>query len=444
MKITFILPGIGKKQGDKYIKTWKMEPLTIATLKALTPEDVETGFFDDRVELIDYNARTDAVAITVETYTAARAYKIAGEYRKRGVKVILGGYHTTLLQDEALQHADTIVTGNAEKIWESVIEDLKQGDLKPVYSGGAAYSNLLPDRRIYGKRKYLPLNLIETGRGCPFSCEFCAISSYYKSCYVPRDVKSIVSELEMSKHKYTFFVDDNIVASPGYAQSLFKEITPLKIKWTSQGALTIARDRELLKKMKRSGCDALLIGFESLNEENLKQMKKDWSYKLGEIDELVNTIHGEGISIYATFVFGFDHDTPDSFKRAMDFSLKHGFFFTAFNHLLPFPGTPLYQRLKGENRLTAEKWWLEPDYKYGDISFIPRHMRPQELSERCAAARREFFKLSSIFKRGIQLLGRDADPLLSAIFWSQNLKMKYEVDEKLKIPVGRGLDEFPK
>ncbi len=444
MKITFILPGIGKKQGDKYIKTWKMEPLTIATLKALTPQDIETAFYDDRVEIIDYNDSTNAVMISVETYTAARAYKIAGEYRKRGVKVIFGGYHPTLMQDEASSYSDSIVVGNAESIWTSVIEDLKRGCLKPFYQGQTQYSLKLPDRSIYGKRKYLPLNLIETGRGCPFKCEFCAISSYYKSCYIPRDVKSIVTELEMTKHKYTFFVDDNIVANPGYAKTLFEEITPHKIKWTGQGALTMARDKELLKKMKKSGCDALLIGFESLDEANLIQMKKDWSYKLGEIDELIERIHGEGISIYATFVFGFDHDTRDSFKRALDFSLKHGFFFTAFNHLLPFPGTPLYQRLKDEKRLIKENWWLEPDYKYGDIPYLPKNLEPEELSALCAQSRRKFFEYSSIIKRWTQLLGRSADPLLTAIFLSQNVKMKFEVDEKLRIPVGRGLDELPK
>lgn len=444
MKITFVLPAIGKKEGEKYIKSWKMEPLTVAALKALTPREVETEFYDDRLELIDYTSKTDAVLITVETYTAARAYRIAEEFRKNGTRVIMGGYHATLVPGEVQEHADSIVTGNAEDIWPEVIRDLTLGTLQKVYTGGVGTSCSIPDRSIYKNKRYSPLTLIETGRGCPFACEFCAISSYYKSCYFPRDIRHIVSEIETADNRFVFFVDDNIVANPGFAGKLFDEIMPFKVKWTSQGALTVAKDRTLLKKMKASGCEALLIGFESIDEENLRQMNKDWRYHLGEVDELVNSIHDEGISIYATFVFGFDHDTPESFDRALEFSHKHGFYFAAFNHLLPFPGTALYRRLKEENRLLKEKWWLEPDYRYGDVAFIPKHMEPEELSERCAAARREFYKTSSIFKRGVKLLGRNTDPLVSLIYWSQNFNQKKEVDEKLNIPVGRGLDGLPK
>ncbi|KDR96619.1 Radical SAM superfamily enzyme YgiQ, UPF0313 family [Peptoclostridium litorale DSM 5388] len=444
MKITFILPGIGKKENEKYIKTWKMEPLTIATLKKLTPNDIETEFFDDRLELIDYNTPTDLVVISVETYTAKRAYQISGEFRKRGVKVIMGGYHVTLLPDEAVKYADAVLSGNAETIWEIVIEDFKRGNLKKMYSGRPQILNSIPDRSIYADKKYLPLSLVETGRGCPFSCEFCAISSYYCSNYRPRPIESVIEDIKKSNGRYFFLVDDNIVANPEHCKELFSAIAPLNIKWTSQGSLTMAKDKDLLKLMKKSGCDTILIGFESLDERNLNQMKKDWSLKIGERDELIKRIHDAGISIYATFVFGFDYDTPSSFERAVEFSLNHDFFFAAFNHLLPFPGTPLYERLKYEKRLTSEKWWLEPGYKYGDISFIPRNMSPEELSCRCAKARRDFFKYSSIFKRWTKLLLRNPDPLLSMIFLSQNINLKLEVDRKLSMPIGSGLDEFPK
>ncbi|NLD47291.1 MAG: B12-binding domain-containing radical SAM protein [Clostridiaceae bacterium] len=444
MKITFVLPGIGKKKGDGYIKTWKMEPLTIATLKALTPGDVETEFYDDRLELINYDTSTDLVAITAETYTAARAYIIAGEFRKRGIKVVIGGYHASLMPQEVLEHADSVITGNAEAVWNKVISDFKNGILQKTYKGCPQFLSYLPDRSIYAGKKYLPLTLVETGRGCPFNCEFCSISSFYKSHYTERQVDDIVKEIEGSKNRYFFLVDDNIVAQPEYAQSLFTAITPLKIKWTSQGTLTMGRDPKLLKLMKKSGCDTILIGFESLDEKNLNQMKKDWSFKLGERDELINRIHDEGISIYATFVFGFDNDNEASFDRALEFSQKHNFFFTAFNHLLPFPGTQLYLRLKEEGRLTSDKWWLEPGYHYGDIPYMPKNMTPERLSELCATARREFFKYPSIIKRGIKLFSRNKDPLLSLIFWTQNINLKHEVDGKLRIPVGSGLDEMPK
>jgi len=138
---------------------------------------------------------------------------------------------------------------------------------------------------------------------------------------------------------------------------------------------------------------------------------------------------------------GFDYDTPDSVQRALDFSLQHHFFMAAFNHLLPFPGTPLHERLKKEGRLIKDQWWLSEDYRYGDIPYQPKSMTPEELSNRCAATRREFYRSSAILKRGIKLLGRNPDPLLSFVYWSQNLNLKREVDEKLSIPVGSGLDE---
>lgn len=444
MKITFILPAIGKKQGERYIKTWKMEPLTIAVLKALTPPDIETEFFDDRIELIDFETKTDLVAITAETYTALRAYNIAEKFRKRNIPIVIGGYHATLMPEEVMQYANSVVVGNADGIWHKVIEDFKCGNLKQIYHGQVGYREVQPDKSIYKDKKYLPITLIETGRGCSFSCEFCAISSYYKSEYCPRPIENIVEDIKRSKGKYFFFVDDNIVANPKWAIELFKAIAPLKIRWSGQGSLTIAKNPELLYWMKKSGCDVLLIGFESLDEENLNQMNKGWNYKLGEREELIKKIHDAGISIYATFVFGFDFDTIESFERTVEFSKKHGFFFAAFNHLLPFPGTPLYERLKKENRLINEKWWLDSSYEYGDIAFKPKKLTPKELSDYCVEARKEFFRLSSVFSRGLKLLKREKNPFLSLIFWTQNIKLGEEVSGKLALPLGSGLDELPK
>jgi radical SAM superfamily enzyme YgiQ (UPF0313 family) len=421
-----------------------MEPLTIATLKAVTPEDVQCEFFDDRVELIDYNTQTDLVVITVETYTAQRSYQIAKQFRDRNVPVIMGGYHVTLLPDEAEQYADSIVIGNAEDEWKGILQDVKQKRLRKRYNCNSTFSPVLPDRSIYKDKKYLALNLIETGRGCPFSCEFCAVSSYYKSCYTARSVKDIAAEVEQAKHRFSFFVDDNIVAQPGFLKKLCTEIAPLKTKWASQGTITMAGDRDLLKSMKKSGCEAILIGFESMDANNLKQMNKDWSTSVGQRDELVKAIHDEGISIYATFVFGFDYDTPETFKQALEFSQRNGFYFAAFNHLLPFPGTPIFERLQREGRLIRQKWWLDQGYKYGDIPFQPKQMSAEKLSELCAQTRRDFYKSGSVFKRWIKLLGRNMDPLMSLIFLSQNVQLGQEVDEKLNIPVGSGLDELPK
>lgn len=444
MKITYILPGIGKKSNEKYLKTWEMEPLTIAALKALTPKDIDTEFFDDRIELINFDTKTDLVLISVETYTAKRSYEIAKRFRNRDIKVIMGGYHVTLLHGEALEYCDSVIIGNAELVFGEMLNDFLNNSLKDRYIGSIKYNTTLPDKSIYSDKKYLPISLIETGRGCIFNCEFCAIASYYNSHYHPRPIEDIISDIKRSGKKFIFFVDDNIVANQQYAIELFKAITPLKIKWSGQGSLTMAKNDELLKWMRKSGCDVILIGFESLEEENLNQMNKEWSARLGERDELVNKIHNAGISIYATFVFGFDFDTKGTFKKALEFSNKHNFYFVAFNHLLPFPGTPLYERLLKENRLTSEKWWLKENYKYGDIPYLPKNMTPQELTNLCANARRTFYNIPSIVKRGLTLLKRNRSLLISFIFWTQNFTFKKEVDRRLNIPVGRGLDELPK
>lgn len=443
MKITFIYPAVGKKPGQKYIHTWKMEPLPIATLAALMPAEVETEFFDDRVELIPYNTPTDLVAIPVETYTARRAYQIAARFRSRGVPVVMGGYHPTAVPQETARYADAVVLGNAERVWPQILRDAARGQLQPQYTGRPGYA-VLPDRRLFANKSYLPLGLVETGRGCAFDCEFCAITSYYRATYHPRPVQDVVADIQRTGKKYVFFVDDNLSANPEYALELCRAVAPLRIYWASQASLTLVANGELLHWLGKSGCRLLLIGFESLDPANLQQMNKAWAMRVGALDEAVQRIHDAGISIYATFVFGFDHDTPASFDQALAFSMKHRFFFAAFNHLLPFPGTALYRRLRQENRLLSEAWWLDPEYTYGTIPFQPKNMNPQELSARCAQTRRAFFRWPAIWKRGMALFRRQTPLLLFLSYWLQNFNLQTEVDARLGLPLGAGLDEWPK
>lgn len=443
MKLTFILPAIGKKTGEKYIGTWKMEPLTIAVLKGLTPNDIETAFYDDRVELIDYNEPTDLVVITVETYTARRSYEISKAFRQRGVKVILGGYHTTLVPEEAMLHADAIITGNGESVWQEMLMDFKKDELKKCYKGQVAFSHLPPDKSIFQGKKYLPVSLVEIGRGCYNQCDFCAIAGYYNCKYFARPHEYIVKDIKDSSHKYHFLVDDNLIADKRNALSLFEKITPLGIKWAGQGTISMAKDEAFLKAMKKSGCEVILIGFESLEENNLRQMNKPVNLIMRERDELVKRIHDAGIGIYATFVFGYDYDTEATIEQALRFSEKHKFYTAAFNHLLPFPGTSLYEYLKKEKRLLVEKWWLQEDYNYGELAFKPKNMSPERLRDLCRDARKEFSSGKNILRRGLSTMRRTS-PLLWFLFWGMNLSIGKEVDEKMNVPIGRNLDELPK
>ena len=233
------------------------------------------------------------------------------------------------------------------------------------------------------------------------------------------------------------------MADRNNAIALFNEITPLKKKWAGQGTLSMAKDEQLLRAMKKSGCEIILIGFESLNKENLNQMNKSFNYALGERDELVKRIHDAGIGIYATFVFGYDNDDERTIDQALEFAKKHNFYTAAFNHLLPFPNTPLYDRLKADGRLIYDKWWLEKGYNYGELAFYPKNISPEKLSILCRDARKEFSAPRTVMNRGMASLGRTS-PLLWWLFWAMNLRLGEEVDQKMNVPIGENLDELPK
>ena len=446
MKITFILPAIGKKPGQKYLRSWLMEPLTIAVLNSMIPDTYEREFFDDRIENINYDTKTDIVFITVETYTAKRAYFIASEFQKRGKKVIMGGYHVTLCPEEATEHADAIMVGNADRIISTVLADLEAGELKKRYDGGACIMYKMPDRSIYENKmkKYLPVSLVETGRGCYHNCEFCSIAGYYHQRYLHREVADIIAEIKACKHKIFFFVDDSIFSDKAFAKELFEELKKLNIIWTTQITLDIARDEEMLRLMKESGCEMVLIGFESIESDNLKQMNKGWTERLGERDALIQKIHDVGIGIYASFVFGFDSDNEDTFKATLAFCEKHQFFVVAFNHLLIFPNTKTYDAFKADNRLISESWWLQSGYTFGTITFTPKQLTPESLRTFCKEYKRKFFRFGSIFKRGRTMFKRTHRFMINLAYWFINILFHFEVDQRAGIPIGENLEEKKK
>jgi radical SAM superfamily enzyme YgiQ (UPF0313 family) len=443
MKIMLIMPGVGRKGNSHYVKTWTMEPLMVAQLASLTPDDVELVFYDDRIEKIPYGEDCDLVALTVETYTAKRAYAVAARFRERGIPVVMGGYHPTLVPQEVSEHADAIVIGEAEGVWKDLIADARLGNLKKQYQKSVpSLAGFFPDRSIFGCKDYVQLRLIESARGCAFSCEFCAISRFFSHTYKARPVEDFVKEMRDGGGNRFFIIDDNIVTDISRTKALLKAIEPLRIKWVGQASLQVALDPDLLKLMKRCGCVALLIGFESLNSEDLAKMNKSWNRQCGEYGDLVKRIHDNGIGIYATFVVGYEHDTDESLEKTFEFALKSKFLFAAFNHLLPFPGTRVYERLKQEGRLIKEKWWLAPDYRYGDYAFKPYHHEPEELAEICERFRKRFFSASAIFKRATNFRANLQSPAIALVYFMQNFLAEKEVEKKMGIPLGEGLDDY--
>jgi radical SAM superfamily enzyme YgiQ (UPF0313 family) len=381
-----------------------MEPLQLGVIAALTPGDVEVVVYDDRMETIPYNDPTDLVGITVETYTARRAYEIAAEYRRRGVPVILGGMQPTLAPEEAAEHADSIYIGDAEFLWREVVEDARRGHLKPEYRApvGPAQPGTITRRDIFKGKGYLPISLMQFTRGCRFACTFCAVSAYFDRTHYVRDVHEVVQEIESQERKLVFFVDDNLVSNREAAKELFRALIPLKIKWVSQGTVDMTCDRELMSLMTKSGCLGHVIGFESIDQRSLKSMKKGPNLVDGFVDykPQLEVLRDCGLQTWAAFTLGHDFDTLDSIKRTLDFALKSRFTFAAFNILVPYPNTPLYQRLQSEGRLLyGGEWWLHPDYRFNYAPFTPTSMSATELTEACFDARAKFNSIGSIVRR---------------------------------------------
>ncbi|MCP4716267.1 MAG: B12-binding domain-containing radical SAM protein [Deltaproteobacteria bacterium] len=415
-----------------------MEPLPAAYLAGLTPRDVQITFFDDRMEPIDFDHPADLVAVSVETYTAKRSYQIASEYRRRGVPVVMGGFHPTLLPEEALQYAEAIVIGEAENLWPELIDDFRQGGLKRIYKSSQRpdITAAMPDRTVFGSRNYFPIGIMDAGRGCTYKCDFCAIQAYFQATHNWRGIEALVDEVKRVKaqHKLIFFIDDNLMARPEQAKQFFEALIPLKIKWISQADITTTYDAEMLTLMKKSGCQGILIGFESLNRENLKSMNKGFNAARGGAAEAVRMLHRHGLRLYATFLFGYDADTVDSFGEALDFCIEHNIFITAFNHITPFPGTPLYKRLESEKRLLYDKWWLDDRYQYGDVPF--RTIMPaDEIRENCRQARAAFYSMRSIAKRLVNATNRNS-PAVFAAYMFINMILRNDVSQRYSLPLG--------
>jgi radical SAM superfamily enzyme YgiQ (UPF0313 family) len=435
LKILFIVPGYGRKKDGSYIESWTMEPLTIAVLAALTPGGIEKKFYDDRVEKIPLTEDADLVAITAETYTALRAYEISKAYRERGIPVVLGGYHPTLLPREAAKYADAIVCGEAEDIWGELLNDAAEGRLNDVYksTGRPSLSGIRPDRSIFRGKRYLPLALVETSRGCVHGCSFCSISAFYRQSHNQRPAGEVAEEIASLDRRPVFLVDDNIVANPAFAEELFKALIPLKIRWFSQCSIYGTRDRALVRLMRKSGCQGVLIGFESLDQENLEAMNKGWNTSLHSYRKILALLRDEGILVYGTFIFGYEGDTPGTIENALQFAMDEKLFIAAFNQLQPFPGTPVYEEMDKEDRLLSPAWWLQQDYRFGDVVFTPESMAPAELSEGCLEARRKFFRLSSIMKRAIDFKSNCGSLFRVAMFFRFNSLLGRDVEGRRQL-----------
>jgi radical SAM superfamily enzyme YgiQ (UPF0313 family) len=355
--------------------------LGLLTLAAVTPPDCEVSLVDEEVGEIDFDAETDLVGITAMTITANRAYELADEWRRRGVAVVLGGIHPTVMPEEAARHADSVVIGEADEVWPRLVADAKAGGLQPVYRCERRIDMAhvaLPRRDLLDRDRYLTTNLIQATRGCPNDCSFCSIHVMSGSRYRCRPVRDVIAEIETFPDPVVAFVDDNIVGRPAYAKELFRALIPLKVKWYGQGSLNIAEDDELLVLAAKSGCKILLVGFESLSPENISAVGKGRTNHVEAYGRAIERFHDHGISLQGSFILGLDHDDASVFERTAEFINRYAVDNPLAQVLIPHPGTRLRAELESQGRIIHSDW-DEYGKVYGRIAYQPKLMSPEEL-----------------------------------------------------------------
>jgi len=396
VKIELIVPAVEENA--------RIPNLALPLLASLSPPDVTLSFTDDLLTPIHLDKdlkEVDLVGITVMTKTALRAYEIAEAYQKKRIPVVLGGIHPTALPEEAKKYADSIVMGEAEEVWPQLIEDAKRGDLKPFYRQGSytTLSNIpIPRRDILPRRGYLPLDVVQVTRGCPFRCEFCSVQKFFGETYRFRPISNVVEEVRRLRHRWMMFNDDNIIGNHSYSKELLTALIPLKKKWFGQASLSGLKAIENVELLAKSGCTSLFIGFESLSKKNLVTSKKVQNDP-SEYREIIDTLHRFGIAICGSFVFGFDEDDLSVFEETVSFSIQTKLFSAIFMILTPYPETAFYHRVKNEGRLVQDQWWLLKNPDDSAPHFLPKKLSGHALHEGWKKAWKDFNSFSSIWKR---------------------------------------------
>ncbi|HEY5642435.1 MAG TPA: radical SAM protein [Woeseiaceae bacterium] len=402
LKIALLSPKgpLYRHRGGIFRKSLRYSPLTLPTLAALIPDDIEhqLQLFDEGIEDIPLDIDADIIGITVITGTAVRSYELAKKFRERGVCVVLGGPHVTLVPGDAQPHADAIVVGYAEDTWPELLRDFQAGQLKPRYLQSPNLSlagRPRPRRDLVKRGRYAKTQVFEATRGCVHRCDFCVVPSAWGRKPYQKPVAEVVDEIRSTGARRAIFVDLNLVADRDYAAELFEALVPLKLRWGGLATSMIARDEALLELCARSGCIGLLIGFESISHSGLKGIHKGFNTP-DDYAEWVRRIHAHGIAINGTFVFGIDDDGPEVFERTAEFVIDTGIDLPRFAILTPFPGTVLFDRLDREGRITSRNWEL---YDGQHVVFRPAKMSAEALQQGTLETWRKVYGYRSIAKR---------------------------------------------
>lgn len=401
MKIALLAPaGAMHRYNGMFHKGLHYAPITLALLAALVPKelDAEVRIYDETAEAIPLDLEADIIGITCITGTAARCYRYADYFRKKGIKVILGGVHPSLMPDEARKHADSVIVGLGEDNFPKALLDFKNGCLQEIYYqdkctdiGGRP----LPRKDLLKKDKYITLNTVEAIRGCNHSCTFCAYPQAFGRKVYKRPIEDILAEIKSFKGKEVVFPDVNLIADVKFAKELFTAMIPLKKWWFGLTTTAIGDNEELLDVFEKSGCKGLLIGFESVNQETQKNINKGVN-RVNEYKTLMEKLHKRGIMVMGCFSFGSDEDKKDVFKRTVDLCIEAKIDLPRFSVITPFPATPFYNELESEGRIIDRDWAM---YDVEHCVYKPKHMTKEELEEGIAWAWKEAYSVKNIFKR---------------------------------------------
>ncbi|MDD2830365.1 MAG: radical SAM protein [Sulfuricurvum sp.] len=434
MKIVLISPKgpLYRHRGGIFKKSLRYQPLTLTTLAALVPEDLnaEIQLIDESIQVIPENLEADIVGMTVITGTAKRSYELAAQFRQQGIFVVLGGPHVTLVPEEAAEYADAICVGYAEQSWPQLLRDFKEKQPKHRYDQDSTFTlegSPFPKRDLFNKHSFLTQAVFEATRSCAHHCDFCVAPSAWGSKQYQHPVDWVIEDIKRLGQKKIIFVDLNLISDKGYATELFTQLIPLNIQWFGLSTVLIAHDDHLLELMARSGCKGLLLGLETVSETSLKETHKHFNASVNYYD-LIKKLHGLGISIQGCFVFGLDNDSIDVFDETVEFVLETGIDLPRYAVLTPFPGTPLYQRLNDEGRILTRDWEL---YDGQHVVFEPKQMSMEELLLGHERAWKKTYTYSNIAKRLWQAKNFQALAITSNLgyrFYANNLDKFYNCD----------------
>lgn len=400
MKLLIVQPTTVFKDGTAYKtkRRWVMG-LTLPYLAGLTPRWVDVQLLDDRYSEIDYDAGYDLVALTTTIATATRAYAIAAEFRKRGIPVVMGGFHASLQPEECLEHCDAVVEGEAEYTWPELLEDFRAGRMKRRYKADRFHDlKGLPAPRwdLLDRRKYLaPFLPVMTTRGCPFQCSFCEVPVVYGTKYRHRPIGEVIEDMRRIPTRKIQIVDDNIAGSREYAKELFKAMIPLKVRWSCLWTINTSRDTELLDLAVRAGVAHVNIGVESISQSSLGTINKRQN-NVREYVDMLREMEKRRIFYSLNFMFGLDEDTPEIFIDTLDFLKQVKAPMVFFNTVTPREGTPMRRQLIKDGRIINP---MGDRYVGMECLFSPRNMTASEVEEGVWNCFREFYSLPKIVRR---------------------------------------------